>query len=377
MHDVMHAPARARDRRPGPRFILVDDGGLDDVADVVRALGLPLELLSAGRIPAMDVQPGTIIVARAVRALEVAHATARQEALVRVAVMDGKSRTTRNTLQRSGIDYLVHRPVHPDALRLFFARLVWRGPERRIAPRVAVGARTTMRAGLRRRTATIVEASITGCRLLLPMAIAAKASLKLWIPDDDGGAFTLRARVVRAKNVQNTACKAVCEVGVQFDRPGAAERLRLETWLRNHGAGPAAWPEPIATRSTGPAERRRAARLPFVRRIIAIADGRARVLLGRDLSAGAVCVDAGEELPVDAQLTLALHSGDGREPIVVEARVARVDSAGARVLRFESISEEAAKRIAELLDAPQCIESIHPDARAAGRRVLTEIVSRD
>ena len=62
---------------------------------------------------------------------------------LRIAILDGESRTVCALLRRSSFEMIVRRPVHPAALRLLLLHALYRGPEKRRTPRVSVGAPVT------------------------------------------------------------------------------------------------------------------------------------------------------------------------------------------------------------------------------------------
>jgi len=164
-----------------PAVLLIDDGELDDIAALLLELGpRVVRRLPEDLIPGQGVLDGSLrlIVATGRRAIALRELPGppTDPAPTRVAVVSGSSRMLRGALQRVGFHYLVHRPVHPDALRLLFARLLYEGPEKRRAERVAVGAPISFRAGLRRRSGTLVELSATGCRLAAAVAPPAQGA---------------------------------------------------------------------------------------------------------------------------------------------------------------------------------------------------------
>ena len=210
-----------------------------------------------------------------------------------------------------GFHYLVHRPVHPDALRLLLTRLLYRGPEKRRAERVAVGAPISFRAGLRRRSGTLVELSATGCRLVAGVTPARGAQITVSFPDPDGGrAIPVRGCVLRVAILDRSR-----EIAVSFGPQTDAARARIERMVALHTGGPAAWAGsslPGPARPSGRRDQRRNRRGVYRKRVIALFEGGARVLLGRDLSVGGMRVESGGDLEGGQIVSLALYGSRSR-----------------------------------------------------------------
>ncbi len=360
-----------------PRVVIIDDGTLQDVARAVGEPGIEVTFVSPSEISSLSLPPGSIVISSGSRALEIARGPAGARSVARVAVIDNRSRTTRNALRRAGIDYLVCRPVHPEALRLFFSRLLYRGPERRTTGRIAIGVRVTYRSGLRRRAATLIEASPTGCRVLTPVPLPHKSVVKLFLPEAESDEkFSLRGRVVRVVAADAAAgTPAWNEVGITFERVDAVVRAKLDALLRHHGVGPERWPEPIESPDSGaPRNRRRADRHAFPRRVVALGDDVARVLMARDVSMNALRIEPCSALAPGQTLSLALHGGS-ETPIVIRAQVLRLDRGGERVLRFVDLDAATREKLEKLIASQPEIESLQPAAAGGTRRIVTEIVS--
>jgi hypothetical protein len=97
------------------------------------------------------------------------------------------------------------------------------------------------------------------------------------------------------------------------------------------------------------AERRAGERRAYGRRVIALGEESARVVLGRDLSPGGMRVEPTSKLALGEQLQLALHLDPGRDPLVVSARVERDDGPQGLLLRFSALSPAADSYLAEML----------------------------
>src|SRR6185436_14237297 len=64
-----------------------------------------------------------------------------------IAILSHDARTVRSSLRRTGTTLMVRRPVHPAALRALVVHALYRGPEKRRAARVNVGAPVRLKVG--------------------------------------------------------------------------------------------------------------------------------------------------------------------------------------------------------------------------------------
>jgi len=360
-----------------PAVLLIDDGELDDVAALLAELGSAVaRALPEDLVPGRGALRGDLrlIVATGRHALGLTEFPCRptDPEPTRVAVVSGGSRMLRGALQRVGFHYLVRRPVHPDALRLLLTRLLYEGPEKRRAERVAVGAPISFRAGVRRRSGTLVELSATGCRLLAGAAPAQGAKVTVYFPDPDGGhAIPVRGGVVRVLLSEPTR-----EIAVAFLSQTDAARARIERLVALHRDGPAAWagsPLPLADPRSLRRDPRRNRRAAYRRRVIALSADGARVLLGRDLSVGGMRIESGVDLENGQVVSLALHGRPLTHPVVVRARVVRRGLARESVLRFIDLDDAQRERLAQLVAEQPEIESLGPQRGGTRRTVVTTL----
>lgn len=133
-----------------PAVLILDDGELDDVQGILEELQVEFGRVRGGAIAPNTPPPRSLLMATprrisAVSAIE--EASVDEDPPVRVVVVDQDSRTLREQLRRVGFDYLVRRPVHPEALRLLVMHSLYRGEEKRSEPRVAVGLEISFQTG--------------------------------------------------------------------------------------------------------------------------------------------------------------------------------------------------------------------------------------
>jgi hypothetical protein len=405
-------------------MLLLHDGDLADV----RALALRIGAHVQERRGGDEIWDVAVANARHVRELSKLSAA---PGLVRIAVIDRDARTVRALLRRSGVDLIVCRPVHPAALRGLLLHSLYRGPERR-SRRVAVGAPVRFRTGLRRRNAVLADLSVRGCLLISRDPVGIGTRLTVHLPDmrASGRSFAVRGKVVRAvaptgdeaggegfavafESVSKSAAlllkdavaahlegpvrmsdargaEATAPIAELGEPPAETEQPAPESALAASEAStyrsgsvsrevvrvPEAFARPASSDAHDPDERRRSPRgaFPAGRRVVALGDEAARVLIGRDLSTGGMRVEPTQELRLGQRFRIALHVSPGETPLVVHAEVARNDGLGGFVLRFRDLTAAAERYLAKMVDSLPVLE---PRNSSAARVVVSEILPQD
>jgi len=408
---------------PTRTLLLLHDGELADVKSLAEMIGAQVvETVAPGARFEWDV---LVTTPRYAKSEHVASARAKA---VRIAVLDRNSRTLRTLLRRSGVDLVVRRPVHPAALRLVLVHALYRGPERRTR-RVAVGAPVRFRAGLLKRDGMLADLSMRGCLLLSRHGVRVGQGIVIWVPDPatDGRSFALRGSIVRTMTTE----LGERGFGVDFGKVAKALAPQLKAAVLAHLDGPAAGsrelvspaiaraeaaPPEAATQgadSTQPVsynaggsvrrevvrahadfqggvvpgaprdaadaivsfdteERRRAARYAFAgRRVVALGEQAARVLIGRDLSVGGMRVDRAPNLEPGQVLQLAIHVTAGETPLVVRAEIVRDDGERGFALRFRNLGAPAERYLAKMVGSLPVLEEGDGDG---GGLVVSEII---
>ncbi len=372
--------------------LLVDDGELDDVRDILTGLGIDFAHLRGAAVPARVQPPRDLFVTNSRRALLAREWPLRgngQSRPVKIAVVDEDSQTLRAMLRRIGFDFLVRRPVHPVALRLLVTRALFQGDDQRGEKRTTIGYPVTVRTRFRRRSAVLADLSLHGCSLVAEHAYDAGTSLAIQLPAEltGGRGFNLRGQVVRSTpEAGPEENRRQMQIAVSFGRLDEATRARVSEILRERSEGPAvieaasATSRPGANRKSerkeesGP-ERRRHARARFEREVVALAGDARRVLLGRDLSAGGMLIDPHPELRLGARLQLAIYGSAREEPFLIDAEVIRDEGDRGLALRFRGIEASMAARLERIVAGLPAVESLrHGEVGSLGT-VLTEIRS--
>ncbi len=380
--------------------LLIDEGELDDVHALLEAVGAdpirqrtPAE--SGFSFTGWEVPPRLIVAsARSALRLSVGPKVEAQ-GIVTVVVLDSASQTLAGMLRRRGFRYLVRRPVHREALRLLLLRGLFRGRERRDAPRVPFGCEIALRLGLAPKPATLLELSRSGCRLLTAEWLDPGDRLGLRIPPAVTGnrPLGLAARVVRSERRRGAEAEQRVALALRFDRLAPEQRARIEALLAAHALGPPplvrsegatedSGAEPTRGASLGASgdpsapDRRRGPRAPHRTEVLALDPDLRRVchsLLGLDLSPAGIRVEPHPELVIGDVVKLALHDAACDGSLTVEAEVARDDGPRGLWLRFAGLDAEAERGIARILARAPQLESA---AAAPGEAlVLAELVS--
>ncbi len=228
---------------PTPVLLLHENGELDDVAGLLRALGIRYRENRGGAANGVLQLPRDLLVATARRAITLPPPPRRASGgsgPARIAIAESDSPGLRAGLREAGFDVLIRRPVHPTALRLLLLRMLYRGPERRTEERVAVGAATRYRTALFWKEGILTELSIGGCRLLTKRKLAVGRQITLEVPEPSAKPMKLQARVLRAAAVGDGG--SATSLALEFIGLEGAEVEGLERILSAYSAGPAFLP---------------------------------------------------------------------------------------------------------------------------------------
>ncbi|MCA9509138.1 MAG: PilZ domain-containing protein [Myxococcales bacterium] len=375
--------------------LVIHDGELADVREILAELDASFTERVGPSTADDQATPWSVIVGSPRRVMEM-QVGASGAKPVRIALMDGDSKTLVAMLRRSGVDLMVQRPVHPSALRLLLLHAFYRGPEKRKYPRYTIGAPARFRAGLAmKRPALLADLSMKGCRLIAKDAPQREQTLKVFFGTELGArrAFAIRATVVRCGPTEG-AGDGMNAIALRFDDLGRDEARGLKEVIAAHLNGPAmleraeaakhavtraaahartsAAPPSVAASpidaasvaapddspaAADPAasadandERRAEARRSLDRRVIALGVEATRVLMGRDISVGGMRVERNDTIDVGDDLRIALHVRARSEPLVVQARVERDDGEDGLLLRFHDLTETAENYLRKMVN---------------------------
>jgi c-di-GMP-binding flagellar brake protein YcgR len=399
---------------------MLDDGELDDVQEILDDLRIAYGRVRGGAI-ARNTPPPTKLLISTPRRIDAVRAPARGDGggdgLTRIVVVSEDSTTLRAKLRDIGFDYLVRRPVHPEALRLLLLHCLYTGDERRREPRVPIGFEISFRTGMLPRRATLADLSSRGCRLLSRFALEPGKRITLQIPQAVGSneSLTLRGRVIRMSLDENLGPDGPYSAGVMFEDVSAEARQEIEWLLEERAQGPAvlqpagasppgAEAEPMsvdlevdvrmapegeadaepAAPKAGPKkkpargkqgkERRRSRRGSYAKKVPAFGSRALRVLVARDLSQGGMRVEQFSGLSIGDRLHLAIYGSADQEPFLVWATVSRDDGANGMALVFDEIHPQLAEQLEKVVADLPAVESLHDDEARAMGTVVTEIL---
>lgn len=376
-----------------PWIVLIDDGELEDVREILNDLGADFVHWTKIDVPRMAREPSRLLVITAslAAALDYRRSPGRDpDRAIWIALTENDSRSQRRLILDSGFDYQVERPVHPTALRMLLERAVFKGEEQRGRRRVAVGYEVTYRVGLRSRSATLIDLSPGGCRLLTKQPVDEGYRVTVHFPCEIAGtaSFAHPGIVVRQdKGSLAGGEEGEVTLGIRFAKFAPDVRDKMRDLLNHLSAGPPTLPEAVESPtspslSAGPATsggglvrdwaNRREPRGQY-KEEVAIFGMEGCVLQGADLSKSGLRVDAHPALTEGAEIRLALPARTG-EPIVVGAKVLRDDGERGVALRFSWVEFGCEERLDELVDSLSEIQALSPDQAEEHGVVLTKLL---
>ena len=381
--------------------LVIDDGELQDVRDVLGELGVEYRWVRPEDARGVKGEPPSrLFVTTARHALQTEPMDGQAGSRPgRIAVLDDEARTACAQLRELGFDYLVRRPVHPIALQLLLLRTLYRGDERRVSARVAIGCPTSYRATFRRRPALLADLSRGGCRFYAAKVFEPDSEVRIQLPKEltEGESVELPGWVVRCErdplgSPELPYCTALAfellpdEIderlrAVLEARARGPERLAARDaerawreWSERSGARRARQDETV---NTGHRGARRAPRRRFRSRIAAVTqrDRALRTLVGRNISTGGMLLDPERDLRVGDRLALALFGKPGQR-LDVRARVVRSDRERGLALSFDAMPAEVARELEGLIAGLPSVESAETSAGDSAVTVVSEITRR-
>ena len=406
----------------GPAVLVLDDGELDDIQSMLEDLQVSFGRVRGGAIVEGTPPPNDLLISTPRRIEAVGTREVDGSGPLRVVVVSEDSNALRAQLRRVGFDFLVRRPVHPEALRLLLVHCLYKGEEKRRDRRVPVGFEVSFRAGLLNRRATLADLSMRGCRLLSRTRIDSGRRIRVQIPGalDPNELLTLTGRVLRETLDPGTEPEPMHALAVLFDPVGAAARQALETIIAERSQGPATLPgsgeraseagadrsqpsavhpaggespgEDVAARvdvevdvglegsgstrsDAGPEpERRKGRRAAYELTVPAFGNRALRVLVGRDLSMGGMRIERLPGIELGDRLHLAIYGDPGDPPFLVWGTVSRDDGDEGLALLFDPVDPAIAGRLESLVGSLPAVEDLHDTEVGAMGTVMSEIL---
>ncbi len=384
--------------------LLIDDGELGSALDELQQLDVVIDHVP-GDPKAEDLEPPYELVVSSVRrapalahALEVAGAGTKPPW---IAIHHQDFLPLRDRLRRAGVDYLVVDGVTSDALRLLFLHALYRGPEKRRAPRLPVGAEVSWTSGEKGGTACLLDLTVQGCRVSGPEGIEAgdRLALRFQSGITAGRELRLEGRVTRA---DFGPAPELPRLAIGFEGLDARTRQALEAILRGNAIGTRVTPlaseaassAPAALRTDTPApvfedvpdepeddevlleqeDRRVRPRARYQREVTAESRGASLVLIGHDLSPDGMRIDADPNLRVGSLLRITIYGGPGQRPAVIPARVVHDEGERGMLIGFNQMPKEAREALESILAAAPTIEVLTESDEDSGPVVVTESI---
>ncbi len=344
-----------------PSILLVDDGELGLVHELLEELDVPFQHIRAADRETPLPEPEHLLVTTWQRAelhqlrRGVSSLTSRAVWMAFVASEEPADRTS---LQLKGFDFLVREPVHPMALRLLLLRALYSGDDKRRVRREAFGYQVEFESSHGTASGTLTDLSARGCRLFTQEPPRKEESIRIRIPAEVAGGEVLElpGTVLRTGPATSEGGdEGDTSLGINFEPLDAELRKRLRVVLIERSSGPAVLPVgQIAPEPAEEGSRRKQPRSSYGSTIMAMSEGAAYALLGIDLSEGGMRVEPNSELAVGDRLRLAIHPRT--EPFLVEAIVVRDDGAKGMALNFEWVEPGAEENLRALVQSLPMIE---------------------
>ncbi|MEE9281982.1 MAG: PilZ domain-containing protein [Myxococcota bacterium] len=358
-----------------PSVLLVDDGELGTIRELLTGLGAQFEDLRGpdATAPLPEAERLLVTTARRADAHELRRGiSSLSKRAVWIAFVDGNDPTDRTPLQLKGFDFLVREPVHPMAMRLLLLRALYQGDDKRQVRREAFGYLIEFETASATASGTLTDLSARGCRLFTQQPPQKEEKLSIRIPAEVAGGTALELPGTVLRTGPATAeggDDGDTSVGISFDTLEPELRKRLRKVLIQRSTGPAVLPGSPSGSHGG---KRRQQRGSFGSTLIAMSEGAAYALLGLDLSEGGMRVERNAELAVGDRLRLAIHPRT--EPFLVEAVVVRDDGDRGLALRFDWVEPGAKEELRELVRGLPMIEVLEEGEVKA--TIMSQILPR-
>lgn len=383
-----------------PSALLLDDGELDDVRALLDGLEAQVDHVRSKEVATERVHSYDVVVSTVGRARALADcidARGPGGRPIWIAIHGQDFLPLRARLRELGVNFLVRASADPEVLRLLLLHALYRGPERRSAPRLPIGASVSCHSGGDWQSVTLVDLTPEGCRLTSPHPVAPGSPILVVLPADlaGGAPLELGGRAVRVECDGGDAAADARQVAVEFDEAYPECRRRLQAIVEGKAIGTAVTrlaehPRPLAEprEPSAPteaqveeilldaAERRRSARVAYERRVTALAGEATKVILGRDLSVEGMRVEPDAGLKLGTQFRLGIYGRAREEPIIVSAFVARDDGRDGLAIRFHP-GEAERHRLEELVSALPAIESLTSGPGEPGPVVVSKTVAEE
>jgi hypothetical protein len=380
-----------------PSILVIDDGELDLVQMLLEHL--PFDWVRCAE-PDSDLPietPLDLIISSGPRAMKMPPLVGASRPLW-VCIYEPDFLVLRERLCKLGVHYLVSSDLAVPTLERFLRQLLHRGQERRSVRRIPLDCTAHVALGRERRPSSLYELSSKSCVVRTPGPLAAGQRVALCLASEVTGedALDIPGQVVRTAGAADARDHALTAV-IDFAPSDGRAMARLHDLLSGHSLGSPVTPLCVEPGSIAPepdaaswglgqdrfvtevpserSERRAAPRQPHGRRIESIRwQGASEpwVVLAKDLSSTGLCITASGTPEVGSELSLALYGRSREEPLLVGARVVRVDFDEVGV-RFLDLTSSQRRGLDRLLAMSPYVEDL---GAAGSSRHVVELRSR-
>ncbi len=231
-------PAPSLEEAPErPWVLLVDDGELDDVKQLAEELGATTQRSTIARRGMPWRQPQRLLAVCDRRALTLGRPALQEEdRFTTLVIVEEGGKRLRREVERMGFDYVIERPVDPEALRRLVREALYRGHEQRRTRRLPVSHSAILRVGWRRFEARLSELTLRSCSLRLRGPVRVSRPVEVVLPPSLAGGESLAVKgdVIREHLLGR---EGRVELSVRF-RHNSLTQARLTEVLRRVSAGP-------------------------------------------------------------------------------------------------------------------------------------------
>jgi len=373
-----------------PSVLLLDDGELDRIHQMLKRLGADYVRLQKREIRGAHEKPRDLLISSCERTLEMPALESGEEDApdpIWVCVHNQDFMPLRQRLRELGVHFLVHAALDQESLRLFLLQLLHRGPDQRAQLRLPLG--DPIQCGPvdgPLGSGRLADLSSVMCRVLSTRPAEPETAIRVVLPEALGGGekLELQGQVVRCAECESRSGEPTFSILTRLDALDPEACAQIEKLMRGEQIGtrvtplaeprsgesapgaPGSSERPVSVETPPPVERRRHPRWEYDRRVGVLDfddSGALQTALGHDLSAEGVRIVGHSGLEVGSVVTLALYGGRREEPVVVEATVLRDDGEAGLALTFDSVSESQSRALEKLSTALPPLESLRDGAR--------------
>ncbi len=231
-----------KDQADGKVILLQRDREFSEFVAVLTELDVPAMDCLSGLPTQEEIKGARLVIATAERLLDSGPPHLSQWPRT-LAVIQNPSKTLSTHLSRIGVTMILHRPVHPRALRLLLLHELYRGPEKRERGRTLIGQSVRVGSGLFGTKGMLIDLAPSSARLQLTKALKLASTLRVQLGREltQGPPLKLKARVVRCSTLPD---QSGYEVGLWI-LDARSNQEAIQSILDRFASGPANWgPEP-------------------------------------------------------------------------------------------------------------------------------------